>query len=50
MLMTCSLITQAFVHGDSLRDHIVAIVVPDESVVKVVAKKVGLKGSYSEIC
>ena len=50
VLQTCSLIQSAFVHGDSLRDHIVAIIVPDQDVVTAVSKKLELKGSYEEIC
>ena len=50
ILQTCSLIQSAFVHGDSLRDHIVAIIVPDKDVVSAVALKMGLKGSYEEMC
>ena len=50
VLQTCSLIQSAFVHGDSLRDHIVAIIVPDRDVVLGMSEKIGLKGSYEEIC
>ena len=50
VLQTCSLIQSAFVHGDSLKDHIVAIIVPDRDVVTAAAQKLGLKGSYEEIC
>ena len=50
ILQTCSLIQSAFVHGDSLKDHIVAIIVPDKDVVSAVAQKMGLKGSYEEMC
>ena len=50
ILQTCSLIQSAFVTGDSLKDHIVVIIVPDQDVVNVIAQKMGLKGSYEEIC
>ncbi len=50
MLTTCSHMLQAFVHGDSLRDHVVAVIVPDEDVVKMVAKMAGIEGEYKEVC
>ena len=50
VLQTCPLIQSAFVTGDSNRDHIVAIIVPDPEVVKSVVNKMGIQGSYEEVC
>lgn len=37
--MNCPLIQQIFVHGASLKNHIVAIIVPDKDVVMHFAKE-----------
>lgn len=44
------LIAQAFVHGDSLKNYLVAIIVPDSEVVAKWAKDKGLKASFEELC
>ena len=50
VLQTAPLVQQAFVDGNSLRDHVVAVVVPDEEVVMLVAKKAGLEGDFKTLC
>ena len=37
-------------HGDSLRDHVVAVIVPDQEVAMDAAKSMGLKGDFKTIC
>lgn len=45
------LVAQVYVHGDSLKSCIVAVVVPDpETVPKFADEKLNLKGDMSEIC
>ncbi|XP_063969268.1 long-chain-fatty-acid--CoA ligase 5-like [Lytechinus pictus] len=44
------LLTQIFVYGDSMRDFIVGIVVPDPQELEKVARSVGVTGSFEELC
>jgi len=49
--LQCPTVAQVFVHGDSLETCCVAIVVPDENVVREVAEKMGIEEkSWSGIC
>ena len=50
VLQTCPLVQSAFVTGDSHRNHIVAIIVPDADVVSALQKKIGIRSSYEEAC
>ncbi|EGZ17148.1 hypothetical protein PHYSODRAFT_314611 [Phytophthora sojae] len=51
VLVTCPSIGQIFVDGDSFHSHVVAIVVPDEAVIRLVAKANGLlNASFRELC
>ncbi|NXG71485.1 ACSL5 ligase, partial [Baryphthengus martii] len=43
-------VSQVFVHGESLRSFLVGIVVPDPEMLPEFAAKVGVKGSYEEVC
>ncbi|XP_051958878.1 long-chain-fatty-acid--CoA ligase 5-like [Xyrauchen texanus] len=43
-------VAQVFVHGDSLQSYLVAIVVPDPEVLPGFAEKLGVKGSFEELC
>ncbi|XP_069467891.1 long-chain-fatty-acid--CoA ligase 5 [Ambystoma mexicanum] len=43
-------VAQIFVHGDSLQACLVAIVVPDPEVLPDFAVKLGIKGSFEELC
>ncbi|NXN95391.1 ACSL5 ligase, partial [Rhinopomastus cyanomelas] len=43
-------VAQVFVHGESLRSFLVGIVVPDSETLPGFAAKLGVKGSYEEIC
>ncbi|XP_006630837.3 long-chain-fatty-acid--CoA ligase 5 [Lepisosteus oculatus] len=43
-------VAQVFVHGDSLQSCLVGIVVPDIEVLPDFAVKLGIKGSYKELC
>jgi len=51
-LMQSTLIGQCFVYGDSFQNFLVAVVVPDEEVVKSWASSADppLRGSFSDIC
>ncbi|XP_053524399.1 long-chain-fatty-acid--CoA ligase 5 isoform X2 [Artibeus jamaicensis] len=44
------LVLQVFVHGESLRSSLVAVVVPDSDVLPSFAAKLGVKGSFEELC
>ncbi|XP_006153989.1 long-chain-fatty-acid--CoA ligase 5 isoform X2 [Tupaia chinensis] len=44
------LVSQIFVHGDSLRSFLVGVAVPDTDVLPSFAAKLGLKGSFEELC
>uniref|UniRef100_A0A8B9QLW2 Arachidonate--CoA ligase n=1 Tax=Apteryx owenii TaxID=8824 RepID=A0A8B9QLW2_APTOW len=43
-------VAQVFVHGESLRSSLVGIVVPDPETLPEFAAKLGIKGSYEDIC
>lgn len=43
-------VLQIFVHGESLRSSLVAVVIPDPEVLPSFAAKIGAKGSYEELC
>ncbi|XP_017339716.1 long-chain-fatty-acid--CoA ligase 5 [Ictalurus punctatus] len=46
----CGSVAQVFVHGDSLQSCLVAIVVPDAEILPGLAEKLGVKGSFEELC
>uniref|UniRef100_A0A8C9FMH7 Long-chain-fatty-acid--CoA ligase n=1 Tax=Pavo cristatus TaxID=9049 RepID=A0A8C9FMH7_PAVCR len=43
-------VAQVFVHGESLRSCLIGIVVPDAETLPEFAAKLGVKGSYEDIC
>ncbi|NXE92394.1 ACSL5 ligase, partial [Menura novaehollandiae] len=43
-------VAQVFVHGESLRSFLIGIVVPDSEILPEFAAKLGVKGSYEELC
>ncbi|KFV78119.1 Long-chain-fatty-acid--CoA ligase 5 [Struthio camelus australis] len=43
-------VAQVFVHGESLRSFLVGIVVPDPETLPEFAAKLGIKGSYEDVC
>uniref|UniRef100_A0A8B9VYS6 Arachidonate--CoA ligase n=1 Tax=Anas zonorhyncha TaxID=75864 RepID=A0A8B9VYS6_9AVES len=43
-------VAQVFVHGESLRSCLIGIVVPDHETLPEFAAKLGIKGSYEDIC
>ncbi|NWJ04869.1 ACSL5 ligase, partial [Crypturellus undulatus] len=43
-------VAQVFVHGESLRSSLIGIVVPDPETLPDFASKLGIKGSYEDIC
>ncbi|KAM6415687.1 long-chain-fatty-acid--CoA ligase 5 [Rhynochetos jubatus] len=43
-------VAQVFVHGESLRSFLIGIVVPDPETLPEFAAKLGLKGSYEDVC
>lgn len=43
-------VLQVFVHGESLRSSLVAVVVPDAESLPSFAAKLGVKGSFEELC
>ncbi|POI30485.1 hypothetical protein CIB84_005765, partial [Bambusicola thoracicus] len=43
-------VAQVFVHGESLRSCLIGIVVPDAETLPEFAAKLGIKGSYEDIC
>nr|XP_020743884.1 long-chain-fatty-acid--CoA ligase 5 [Odocoileus virginianus texanus] len=45
-----SLVSQIFVHGESLRSFLVGVVVPDPDALPSFAAKIGVKGSIEELC
>eukprot|EP00069_Balaena_mysticetus_P005924 bmy_18294T0 len=45
-----SLVSQIFVHGESLWSFLVGVVVPDPDVLPSFAAKLGVKGSFEELC
>uniref|UniRef100_A0A8C5JYP5 Long-chain-fatty-acid--CoA ligase n=1 Tax=Jaculus jaculus TaxID=51337 RepID=A0A8C5JYP5_JACJA len=44
------LVSQIFVHGESLRSSLVGVVVPDPDVLPSFAAKHGIKGTFKELC
>nr|XP_046206597.1 long-chain-fatty-acid--CoA ligase 6-like isoform X4 [Oncorhynchus gorbuscha]XP_046206598.1 long-chain-fatty-acid--CoA ligase 6-like isoform X4 [Oncorhynchus gorbuscha] len=48
--MRCVPVLQVFVHGDSLKSHLIGIVVPDPEVFIDWVKERGIIGSYTELC
>ncbi|XP_065779398.1 long-chain-fatty-acid--CoA ligase 5 isoform X1 [Muntiacus reevesi] len=45
-----SLVSQIFVHGESLQSFLVGVVVPDPDALPSFAAKIGVKGSIEELC
>ncbi|XP_050754656.1 long-chain-fatty-acid--CoA ligase 5 isoform X1 [Gymnogyps californianus] len=43
-------VAQVFVHGESLRSFLIGIVVPDPETLPEFAEKLGIKGSYEDVC
>jgi len=43
-------VAQTFVHGDSLRSYVVAIVIPDQEVLEPWAKSKKIPGDFGELC
>ncbi|NXW03171.1 ACSL5 ligase, partial [Fregetta grallaria] len=43
-------VAQVFVHGESLRSFLIGIVVPDPEILPEFAAKLGIKGSYEDVC
>ncbi|NXN83361.1 ACSL5 ligase, partial [Bombycilla garrulus] len=43
-------VAQVFVHGESLRSFLIGIVVPDAETLPEFAAKLGVKGSFEELC
>ncbi|KAK4820891.1 hypothetical protein QYF61_007969 [Mycteria americana] len=43
-------VAQVFVHGESLRSFLIGIVVPDPETLPGFAAKLGIKGSYEDVC
>ncbi|KAM6306606.1 long-chain-fatty-acid--CoA ligase 5 [Aegotheles albertisi] len=43
-------VAQVFVHGESLRSFLIGIVVPDPETLPAFAEKLGIKGSYEDVC
>lgn len=48
--ISSSPVAQVFVHGESLKASLVGIVVPDSEALPDFAAKLGIKGSYEELC
>ncbi|NXV40401.1 ACSL5 ligase, partial [Uria aalge] len=45
-----AVVAQVFVHGESLRSFLIGIVVPDPETLPEFAAKLGIKGSYEDVC
>ncbi|XP_010280584.1 PREDICTED: long-chain-fatty-acid--CoA ligase 5 isoform X3 [Phaethon lepturus] len=43
-------VAQVFVHGESLKSFLIGIVVPDPETLPEFAAKLGIKGSYEDVC
>lgn len=50
VLSNCPLLSQVWVHGDSLQDYCIAFVVPDEMALPKWAASVGLQGDFASLC
>ncbi|XP_063818636.1 long-chain-fatty-acid--CoA ligase 5 isoform X2 [Pseudophryne corroboree] len=48
--VTSAPVAQVFVHGDSLRSCLVGVVIPDPEVLPEFAAKLGVRGSFDELC
>ncbi|XP_072038629.1 long-chain-fatty-acid--CoA ligase 1-like [Amphiura filiformis] len=45
-----TLVAQAYVHGESLKASIIAVIVPEEEELKKFGEREGLKGDFKELC
>ena len=50
MYVNCKYVAMVYLYGDSLKDAVVAIVVPDEEVVMKWAKDNGKEGTFQDLC
>ena len=50
MYCRSTFVAQVFVYGDSLKPSVVAVVVPDEEVLKKWAKSEGIEGDFATLC
>ena len=50
IMTNCLYIAQIFVYGDSLKDHIVAVIIPDEANVMHLAKERKWEGDWPTVC
>ena len=50
IMTNCLYIMQIFVYGDSLKDHVVAVLIPDEANVMQLAKEKKWVGDFQTIC
>ena len=48
--LTSNYVSEAFVHGDSTKDYLVGVIVPDRENIEVLAESLGIKGTYEELC
>eukprot|EP00742_Colponemidia_sp_Colp-10_P000272 GILJ01000306.1.p1 GENE.GILJ01000306.1~~GILJ01000306.1.p1 ORF type:complete len:692 (-),score=129.63 GILJ01000306.1:157-2187(-) len=47
---TCPYVAQSFVYGDSLKSHLVAIIIPNEETLMRWAQSKGMTASFKELC